>query len=242
MPATNVPLHRHSRAPGAVDPTALASFAYDLAVLGSGPLAFWLLNEPSGTVAADVSGNGHAATYVNSPTQGVGGRFDLAVQLNGTSQYLSVSTLTSFPTTGSYTLEALVYATASRNQGIVGYGSYGTTRHVNAFKTVSATELQNYWWGDDYNQTGCPTVLNTWRHVAAVWDSGANRRRIFVNGVQIGGDNTPGGSPAFDLTNFTIGVTTAGSAEYWQGMIQRVAIYGTALTATQLLAHVTALP
>src|SRR5580698_2995402 len=48
----------------------------------NGLVAWWKLNDDSGTMAADSSGNGHAMTLVGSPTWGAN---DLT--LNGTSQY-----------------------------------------------------------------------------------------------------------------------------------------------------------
>jgi Concanavalin A-like lectin/glucanases superfamily len=66
--------------------------AYADAVLATNPLAYWRLGEPSGTVAADATGNGHTGTYVTAPTLGctgaLAGDADTAVAFNGTTQYV----------------------------------------------------------------------------------------------------------------------------------------------------------
>lgn len=43
------------------------------ALLAYSPTSFFLIDEPSGTSAADASGNGHTGTYINSPTLNVTG-------------------------------------------------------------------------------------------------------------------------------------------------------------------------
>ena len=48
------------------------------------------LNEGTGTAAADVSGNNHNGTLVNSPTW-VAGKYGQAVNFNGTSNYINYS-------------------------------------------------------------------------------------------------------------------------------------------------------
>ena len=68
--------------------------AYRDSVLADSPAAYWRLGEPSGTTAADASGNNRTGSYVGSPTLGVGGALvgdsNTAVSFNGSSQYVEV--------------------------------------------------------------------------------------------------------------------------------------------------------
>ncbi len=67
---------------------------YEGLVRGLGPVGYWRLNEASGTVAHDLSGNGNDGTYVNAPTLGAGGLIarDSAksAQFNGTDEYVTL--------------------------------------------------------------------------------------------------------------------------------------------------------
>lgn len=228
--------HRRARQPGSIDAANIASRAaiYDAAILSDSPLGYWPLNELSGTSAADATGNGHTGTYTGTVFLGNPGALDYAVGLAGATQYVAVSTLTSFPTTGSYTWEALVNVpTPSNKVNIAGYGA-ASTRNSNAFdlsNNSGASGLYNWWFGDDYAQGGTISA-NTWTHVAVTYDG--SKRRAYINGVQQGSDNTPGASPNFTLSGFRIG---GFNSEWYVGRLERVALYGTALSAARLLAH-----
>ena len=67
------------------------------------------LNEGTGTAAADVSGNNHNGTLVNSPTW-VAGKYGQAVNFNGTSNYINIPPHADFnlSPTQSYTWSAWV--------------------------------------------------------------------------------------------------------------------------------------
>jgi hypothetical protein len=51
----------------------VALAGYSGTVTDAGPEGYWRLGEASGTTAADASGNGHAGSYVGSPTLGLAG-------------------------------------------------------------------------------------------------------------------------------------------------------------------------
>lgn len=73
-----------TRNPGKVDTLALSS-TYVNAVLADGPAGFWMLDDTTGTVATDISGNGRHGTYVAGYTldqPGTGGTAR-AVSLTG---------------------------------------------------------------------------------------------------------------------------------------------------------------
>src|SRR5262249_59602869 len=70
-------------------------------------IAWWRFDEGAGNVTADVSGNGHMGTLVNSPVwqQGIRG---FAVALDGSSQYVMVSNGPIIGSTPNFTIEAWV--------------------------------------------------------------------------------------------------------------------------------------
>lgn len=68
---------------------------YRKILLGTNPVAYWRVDEPSGTSAVDATGNGHTGAYYNTPTLGVAGLLagdtDTAVTFAAASnQYMSV--------------------------------------------------------------------------------------------------------------------------------------------------------
>lgn len=232
MPAANAAEHHRWRVPRLID--AQAKTPYCNLPLADGALALWMLDETSGTSAADTTGNGHTGTYEGSPTLGQPGPVGRSVQLNGSSQYISVATLTGFPTTGAYTLEAIVnLASASQDATALGYGDNGT-RHLNALR-ITAAILRSWWSFDDYDVSAIE-VAGLWVHYAMTYDG--STRRTYRNGRQVGLPNTPTGTPNFTLTNFRIGSVL--TTTFLNGYIQAVAIYGTALTQTQINAHAAA--
>ena len=78
---------------------------FDTAVLASSPLAYWRLNETSGTTAADATGNGNAGTYntgvvLGQPSVLADGR---AAEFNGTTGEVALGIT---PPTNNFTLVA----------------------------------------------------------------------------------------------------------------------------------------
>lgn len=62
-------------------------------------LAYWNLNEPSGSTFSDRSGHGMTATGYNSPSTAVPGKLNTAIDLNGGNQYLTAPiNLDNYPT------------------------------------------------------------------------------------------------------------------------------------------------
>ena len=84
-----------------------SSSAYNQTVLGDHPVAFWNVN-PTGSTETDLTGKGNTGTYVGgSPTTSTMPNGDQAAVFNGSSEYLTVPSNSSFsiPTTGNLTWE-----------------------------------------------------------------------------------------------------------------------------------------
>ncbi len=97
--------------------------SYARAVLASAPVAYWRLNESSGLTAADASGQGRSATYVNGVTLGAVGALGdatTAADFNGAGAYVAAPNLN---LTGSFTLEGWVYYTGPGSVGATDYGT-----------------------------------------------------------------------------------------------------------------------
>lgn len=224
-----------SRCPGPVDGRARHA-SYMAAVLADSPLGLWMLGEASGTVATDATGNGHNGTYLNTPTLGVAGQVGPALQLNGTNQSVEVTNVTGYPTTGAYTLEALAYfATAATNQHSIisqGHWDVGSSAALRTETALTSLTALRHFWSSNDQIVITPIEQNRWYHFAITYNGSV--RRLYVNGVQVGPDNTPSAGRNTGANPLRIGFF---NTQYLNGRVQGAAVYGSALSAAQILAH-----
>jgi hypothetical protein len=106
--------------------TGSSSSAYNQTVLGDHPVAFWNVN-PTGSTEPDLTGNGNTGTYVGgSPTTGTMPNGDQAGVFNGSSEYLTVPSNSSFsiPTTHNLTWEIWIQPTVLQFPHSDSTGSY----------------------------------------------------------------------------------------------------------------------
>ena len=110
--------------------------AYRSQVLADEPLAYWRLGEPSGTSAADASGNGNTGTYGGSPTLGATGALagdtDTATSFDGVNDNVSVPNNAALNLNGSFSIEFWAKQTSFTNTtpGIVNKGDLGDGERV----------------------------------------------------------------------------------------------------------------
>ena len=230
---------------------AVVLLPYEQVVLGDNPVAYWRLEETTGTTAYDSSGNAKDGTYTGGVTLGQAGgpmggmaaRFDGSsghVQLPGTWGGTDWSALTieawvntDSPVTGDF--QSIV---ASSNESSLNFAhfhlgtSYGTGARVMTGGGAAWAEVQ---------PPPSPTPTGVWRHIALVAQSGDTR--VYVDGLRTGTGSTlqftyivP--SYAGDVAIGRGGYGGGGNPGRWfKGLIDEVAIYKTALSDQQVLAH-----
>lgn len=170
-----------------------------------------------------------------------------AAQFGGPSNpgIVYVDTPVNIPANG-YTLAAWIYPTAANRGGIMGYGNWGSSYGCNELRMGDLDdEIVNYWWADDIDIRTGYSLLNAWHHVVATYDSLTRKKAIYVDGalVQSTVDNPnpitidPNATVNFAQTNFEIGTSFPGSGqELFEGSIDDVAVWDTALSAEEILA------
>ncbi len=223
-----------------INPTGSEDSSYASLIEGtSGLQAYWRLGE-SGSTAADSSGNGRTLTYYNSPTQQVSGALagdpDGAVQLNGSSQYVYHAAPQTWMPSGASarTVEAWVKWNGGSPVAsqFFGYGNY-----VAGGDYAFGIQGNGYLQWIDYNshsQTfGTTNVADgSWHYVALTYDG--TSLRAYVDGRQKG-------STVTQAVNTTVNSSTSiylGSwSNFWNGRIDEVAVYNTALTDSQINSH-----
>lgn len=213
--------------------------SYESAVLADSPSLLWPLNETSGTTAADASGNGNIGTYTGGytlnqgPGPSMGGG---AVLLNGSSGYIQSSYNPALAAVSAECWVNLNGLSQGANPGFISNnpyaGSYGLNLYSNGPGDVFVTSYAN---GTSANYTYAgATPASGWFYVATTWDG--TTFRLYFNGSQIAAGALSG---AFvPNTNFVAGTEAwMPSGSFMNGLIAWVAIYPTALSATQVAKH-----
>jgi hypothetical protein len=187
----------------------------------------------TGSTWYDLSGNGNHGTINGGVTysSSQGG----ILGFDGINDYVSFSSVSNIPIgNDNYTI-SIWFNTSSSNTtgGFFGWGNYGTTNQVNAFRLLSNGQgFVNYWWAND--QDFYTTVNpNTWYNVIAKFD-GTNRE-IWLNGNLVGAQASSGHNVPF-ASNLTIGLTAPFLNEYFPGKIGQVVFYKRGATNAEIQA------
>jgi hypothetical protein len=88
-----------------------------------------------------------------------------------------------------------------------------------------------------WDLTGGPYTLNTWSHVVAVWNGTAPR--LYVNGQLVDTTNAADRSGNYNASTsaiFSVGSYDNGGSPF-NGLVDEIAFYPTALTGARILAH-----
>jgi hypothetical protein len=229
---------------------------YGSNVLNSGPIAYWRLDELSGTIAHDGVG-GNDGVY-NSATLGVAGYSvvdsDTAASFSGLNSYvgnINGAGAINFPGHSVFSLECWVNAPAGQNDEATiiakGIGNVGTTR-TEQFSVDVAGGAYRFFTSRNGNIVEADATSGpngTWQHIVAVWDDqnilgGGSNMYIYVNGNLEGQHATGGGA------NTTTSVVSIGSKHLgndpnydgtFNGTVDEVAIYNTALSSATIQSH-----
>jgi len=150
-----------------------------------------------------------------------------ALSFNGTSSDVAVNAQNVPIGNSDYTIEAWIRPNNMGNYGIIGWGNYGTTNQVNSL-SLRTNGLVNSWWGNDliYTNTG---LAGAWHHVAATFDG--TWRKIYLDGVLVA-SNSPANHNVTTRANLSIGLV--GAADYFNGTIDEVRVWGEASTQLQI--------
>ena len=215
---------------------------YGVAVLADAPLAYYRLNEAtSATTAVDSSGNLRDGTITGTLTSVAGmlpSTTDTALSSAGSSAV--VVPYAAWQSTSSFTVEgwAKLPSVAGVQTFIGRYdGFVGSTFAQSSFvlRTSAGGGLVGYLMGPGNTLQGgtIGTVLtaNTRYYVAMTYDG--TTAKIYLNGVQ----DTTWTATGMNAGVLGLSIFRAQALEAMTGTMDEVAYYGTALSATRILAH-----
>jgi len=186
------------------------------------------LPPPSGLVGwwpgegnADDIADGNPGALIGG-TAFAAGKVGQAFSLDGSNDFINVPGI-SAPTDKTYSLWVKVDATPGRFNTLIEFGDDAPW-----FGLVGsgAVELFN-------NNPETPTTITpgVFTHLAYTSDSGTNKGKIYINGVQNGADGT-----ARTDTTTGMGIGFHSGDTHFDGLIDEVAIFDRALSASEILA------
>jgi len=221
---------------------------YRATVLADNPAAYYRLGEPSGSTMADATGN-HGGAYVGAPALGqagiAGGGGDTAMRTTlGGGGYGQVPGWLTMPNR-PVSLEAWIKHDGSTFLGmttgvtIAGWSDESGYQLSLMAYTVDADTIQIGLYTDGGNAhydwtSGGDT---SWHHVVGVLDA-SGAITLWFDGVARGTGSSPYAGQA-SAVPFRIGsgADDGATTTAWPGSIDEVAVYGAALSATQVANH-----
>lgn len=211
---------------------------YAAAVLADTPYAYWRLNETSGTTAADSSGNGRDGAFVAAPALGQGGALadpaNSAVRFSATAgQHVNIPLTFGGAGWTEITVEAWIniLGLTGNFQAIVSSTGSGVV-HLQAYDSGGINVV--------YGSPGsgnlpiiAPNPNTGWRHVVVTSKPG--EQKLYVDGNLVGSD-TAAVNQIEAAASIRIG-SGFSNGRFFEGLIDEVAIYRTALSESQIDAH-----
>ena len=205
--------------------------------LQDGLVAYFKLDEGSGTFAADSSGNGNHGTLAGELAEWVPGRFGGAVSFSTDEAEAHVE----FPTTGMSTLAGSVSVwgnlrepQAARTRYFFGHTGRPPYRdRIQIYMDGGTTEL-DIGLGDSHGRATNLVALPTesWVHVVLTWDNG--QYVVYVDGEVITEGNYTGLTVIDPIAN----VSDEGNpneSEAFDGLLDEARIYNRAITAAEVM-------
>ena len=228
------------RGPVLVNPgpqTSRLISAYPRAIVGDGSLAYWRLDETSGTTAVDSIGGRHGNLLGGVVLGQPGALADgtAAMLFNGSSSYIQVPGSTTLPLAGDLTLELWINVSMATRQTLI------SKDYLREFElTVETSGLLNFYHGDGVTYGSVRSVTgavspNVWQHVVVTRSTATRTIAFYVNGVAKGA-GTYTILPASGSTPLSIGRAKSGT-QWPNGKLDEVAIYPVVFSLAQAGAH-----
>jgi concanavalin A-like lectin/glucanase superfamily protein/VanZ like protein len=206
--------------------------------------AYWKLDEGGGRYAFDSSGHGLAGSFSREPMR-VAGMRGGAVRLDDATEYIDFGHSTAFRIVGSMTISAWINPTSfpvddapivsSHNRNGLGY-QLDTT--VDRGPRTIGFKLANVCGGLMARYGATPLVVDTWYHVAGVYDAEAQTLDVYLDG---GLDNgfllgSVTGTQRSSRTALYVGRRSEPEGFEFAGTIDDVRLYSRALTKAEIVA------
>jgi hypothetical protein len=150
-------------------------------------VGWWKLDEGSGLVASDSSGNGNDGTIGGSPNWIAAGKIDGALEFNGTDCYINVGNGSSLQIRDEITIAFWIKSSGFGSNGWAaiiskGDGSWRMSRSANTGSSLHMGVGGTTVAGNTYFDATTEVTDNEWHHGAGVYDG--SRAIIYIDGVE----------------------------------------------------------
>ena len=223
------------------------AYPYTYSVYGDSPTLYYRFDERAGTTVLDSSGNGVPGAEVASPTQGSAGLLstdtDTGVAFNGSTQYAYSGTSVAGPST--FTLEAWFKTSTATGGKIIGFGSAQTGNSGSFDRQIYMSNTGQLYFGV---YPGAVKTINSAasynngvaHHVVATLSSAG--MFLYVDGAQVASDPTTTTAQSYNGywrvgDDNLSGWTSAPTSNFFNGTIDDVAVYPTALSLQRVQVH-----
>lgn len=200
-----------------------------------GLVGHWKLDDQTGTTAIDSSGHGNTGQLINGPLW-TDGNIDGALRFDGINDFVNCGNGSDLNFTGNFTISAWINPASYGQHGFGRIVDRGSSTTGCSFYIRERTKSLAYviYGGRAIRSDKNVINLNTWQHVAVVFNQSANSITFYVNGSNAGTvpykyqPKNSSGSPLL------IGIRGYDMLRQFNGSIDDVQIYNRALTATEI--------
>jgi len=201
------------------------------AAVGADPslVGWWKLDETSGTIAKDSSGNGRDGTLQGNP-QWVPGKINGALQFDGNdhvdtgyTEDLVNWTIACWVTSPAAPSSASPSGPVHREQNY----QFNWNHSDANYRGAAALNVGGTWYPASY----MPLEANTWYHLAATYDGSA--LKAYRNGMLITTNTAPEGNPSSENDSLKLG-RHAQAVQYFTGTVDDARVYNRALTQEEI--------
>lgn len=227
--------------------------------LGSDNVAYWGLDENTGQILADSSGNGHTGT--RGPTTSTestdpvwtSARYSAGLDFDGANDYAKVETDSTLSLPGSFTLSAWIRRiSVNTEDAVIAYGTGGSIlsryhQYLLSFDryeedgysyevvfAMGQTAYSGYYHLHTTNEAKITDA--DWHLVTVTFDTSTGTSIIYIDGIpKSTKTGTTGSRLTYGLDDGRIGSVAAG-AKYFHGPIDDVRIYNRVLSPSEVAA------
>jgi len=201
--------------------------------------AYWNMDEtPNTTTVADSSGNGNNGTSsINSNISN--GWYGRARTFNGSNQVINVGNGSSLsPGSNSFTISAWIKTSSSTSQKIYAKDNCSSGSLIQF--DVQNTNIVRFQIGNSSRTTSLVNSTSTvadgnWHHVVGMRDTASGTLKVYIDGVlDNSASDSIAGQSINNAVNATIGRCGTFNTEVFNGSIDELRIYNTALTNSQV--------
>lgn len=223
-------------------------YTHATALVSHGPIAFWRLDEQSGTNAVDCIG-GNDGTYTNTPTLIEGNPFTYghghAVGFTATSNhYITMGDVLDFERTDTFSYAFWFKTSLTGTAGIILAKAKNTTPYegIHIYQESGADQLVVFIQSTTENMGRRITATfndGEWHHAVVTYDGSSTAAGIiwYIDGVLAASTSAGSSSISTSVANaypFNIGARQNNTGASWDGVLDEVAVFDKELTAAEV--------